>query len=69
MAARLGRMYNGEKAAECAFCNSLIYGISLIGQNAKICLAANLVTGAHLKIGALYTYLRFCEAKSSLFAD
>ncbi len=30
------RLYKGARAAECAFCSSLIYGIGLIGQNAKI---------------------------------
>ncbi len=56
-------MYNGAKAAECAFCISLIIGISSIEQNAKICLAANLVTGAQRSVWA---YVQRRRAKSGV---
>ena len=39
------KVYNGARAAECAFCSSLIIGISPIEPNAKFPLRVNLKDG------------------------
>ena len=60
-------VYNGARAAECAFCISLIIGISSIEQNAKICHAANLVTGAQRSVLADTHRLPVLQSKSGAF--
>jgi len=59
-------MQKEQNSQDFAFCIGFIYGICFLLQNAKICLAANLVTDAQRREGvAMYISCRFC---STVFA-